>query len=140
MLKTNLLHPEILGALASNGHGAKVLIADGNYPFTTGAPPAAKKVYLNLSPGKLSVAEVLKVLAEFIPIEKAVVMVPPDERAPEIHQEFQSIIGPQVQLTSLKRFEFYDQAKSPETCLVIATGEIRRFANILLTIGVVRAE
>ena len=140
MLKTTLLHPEILAALASNGHGAKVLIADGNYPFTTGAPPAAKKVYLNLSPGRLSVAEVLKVLVEFIPIERAVVMVPPDERAPEIHQEFQSIIGPQVQLTNLKRFEFYDEAKSPETCLVIATGEIQRFANILLTIGVVRAE
>ena len=140
MLKTTLLHPEILAALASNGHGAKVLIADGNYPFTTGVPPAAKKVYLNLSPGRLSVAEVLKVLAEFIPIEKAVVMVPPDERAPEIHQEFQSIIGPQVQLTNLKRFEFYDEAKSPDTCLVIATGEIQRFANILLTIGVVRVQ
>ena len=140
MLKTTLLHPEILGALASNGHGARVLITDGNYPFTTGAPPAAKKVYLNLSPGRLSVAEVLKVLAEFIPIEKAVVMVPPDERAPEIHQEFQSIIGPQVQLTNLKRFEFYEEAKSPDTCLVIATGEIQRFANILLTIGVVRVQ
>jgi RbsD / FucU transport protein family. len=32
MLKTRLLHPEILAALGEAGHGAQVLIADGNYP------------------------------------------------------------------------------------------------------------
>ena len=35
MLKTNLLHPEILSALGSNGHGSMLLIADGNFPFST---------------------------------------------------------------------------------------------------------
>jgi L-fucose mutarotase len=34
--------------------------------------------------------------------------------------------------------EFYQEAKSPDTALVIATGEQRRFANLLLTIGVVK--
>ena len=36
MLKTKLLHPEILAVLGSNGHGSRVLVADGNYPFATG--------------------------------------------------------------------------------------------------------
>ena len=39
MLKTRLLHPEILNALARAGHGSRVLIADGNYPFATEAAP-----------------------------------------------------------------------------------------------------
>jgi L-fucose mutarotase len=138
MLKTTLLHPEILSALAASGHGAKVLIADGNYPFSTGAPAGARRVYLNFSPGKLAVVEVLQVLAEVIPVEKSVVMVPPDGSVPDIHREFETILGPSLTLTKLKRTEFYDDAKSPDTCLVIATGETRRFANILLTIGVVK--
>ena len=33
MLKGNLIHPDIMAALALCGHGDKVLIADGNYPL-----------------------------------------------------------------------------------------------------------
>jgi L-fucose mutarotase len=35
------------------------------------------------------------------------------------------------------RFEFYDAARGPNVALVIATGEQRIYANILLTLGVV---
>jgi len=38
----------------------------------------------------------------------------------------------------LERYAFYDAACSPLTSLVIATAETRRFANLLLTIGVVK--
>jgi hypothetical protein len=42
MIRSVLLHPQILKVLASAGHGSVVLIADGNFPFTTGANPAAE--------------------------------------------------------------------------------------------------
>jgi len=42
-------------------------------------------------------------------------------------------------MTSYPRMEFYEKVKEPETTLVIATGEQRRFANLLLTIGVIKA-
>jgi L-fucose mutarotase len=42
MLKTKLLHPEILQALGSSGHGSQILIADGNYPYATCSPQTAK--------------------------------------------------------------------------------------------------
>jgi L-fucose mutarotase len=138
MLKTKLLHPEILAALASNGHGARVLIADSNFPFSTCPPSNAKKVFLNFAPGLLVVTDVLSVLNEFIPIETAMVMVPPDGSIQPIHNEFEAILGPEIALKSLKRFDFYEEVKSPDTCLVIATGEERRFANILLVIGVIK--
>jgi L-fucose mutarotase len=137
-LKRNLLHPEILATLGSNGHGAKVLIADGNFPFTTSVPETARKVFLNFTADMLSVVNVLTVLSTCIPIESASVMIPPDESDQPIHQEFVHILGTEVPLKKLKRFDFYDEAKSADTCLVIATGETRRFANILLTIGVVK--
>lgn len=138
MLKTNLLHPEILQALASNGHGAMLLIADGNYPFTTGAYEKAIKIFLNLSPDMLKVTDVLKVICEVIPIESFTVMIPPDEAPQSIHQEFSNIIGANIPLEKLKRLDFYNKAKSSHTFLVIATGETQRFANILLTLGVVK--
>ena len=47
MLKTKLIHPDILRSLADAGHGSKVLIADGNYPFTTATNPVADLVFLN---------------------------------------------------------------------------------------------
>jgi len=36
--------------IGSNGHGAKVLIADGNFPLSTCTPAHCKRVFLNLSP------------------------------------------------------------------------------------------
>ena len=51
MLTGKLIHPQILSALGQAGHGAAILIPDGNYPFATGANPLAERVYLNLAPG-----------------------------------------------------------------------------------------
>jgi L-fucose mutarotase len=138
MLKTNLLHPEILNVLGSSGHGSRVLIADGNYPFSTGSHERAKKVFLNLSPGILSVTDVLKVIKEAIVVESYFVMEPPDKIPQSIHDEFFEILGENVPVKKVNRCEFYDEVKSTDTCLVIATGETKRFANILLTIGVVK--
>ena len=136
MLKTKLLHPEILAALGGAGHGSKVLIADGNFPFGTGANPAAKRVYLNLAPGLVTATDVLKVLVEAIPIEAAEVMLPATGPEPSIFAEFRDLL-PGLDLKPLGRFEFYDTARERDVMLVIATAEQRIYANLLLTIGVV---
>ena len=138
MLKTALTHPEILKALGSAGHGAQIVIADSNFPFSTGANPAATYVYLNFAPGLLNATDVLAVLAQVIPIEAAQAMVP-DTGTPPIFPEFQALL-PGIELGRLSRFEFYDAARSADTALVIATGEQRTYADIVLTIGVIQPE
>jgi L-fucose mutarotase len=139
MLKTRLLHPEILAALGEAGHGAQVLIADGNYPLATRSNPDAYRVFLNLEPGKLTVTEVLEVIADAIPVESAYVMGPDDGSEPSIYEDFRRLL-PENPLERLGRFEFYDMARSTDCALAIATGEQRIYANILLTIGVVQPE
>lgn len=136
MLRYKLIHPEILSALGGAGHGSRILIADGNYPFATGAPLSARRVYLNLAPGLVNVTDVLAALADAIPIEAAHVMVPDSGPEPAIFTEFRAIL-PTLDLETLGRFPFYEAARSSDTALVIATGERRVYANILLTIGVV---
>ncbi|MHB9034658.1 MAG: RbsD/FucU family protein [Anaerolineae bacterium] len=136
MLKTPLTHPQIAHALACAGHGSKVLIADGNYPFSTGANPAAEHVYLNLTRGFAPVDEVLRVIASSIIIEAAQVMMPASGVEAPIFADFRRELAA-LELGFLERFAFYEAARSPEVALVIATGEQRIYANILLTIGVV---
>lgn len=136
MLKGILLHPDILRALGSAGHGSQVLISDGNYPHTTGSNPAAAHVFLNLAPGLLTVTDVLRVVSSAIPVEAAHVMATADGTEPPIWADYRALL-PENELQPLERFAFYAAAQSPTVALVIATGEQRIYANILLTIGVV---
>jgi L-fucose mutarotase len=138
MLKTRLLHPEILAALAGAGHGSRVLIADGNYPFSTGCLPGVPVVYLNLRPGLVAVLDVLEALLSAIPVESAMVMVAAEGPDPEIHGDFRKMLPADVPITRRGRSDFYGEARSEDTALVIATGEQRVWANIMLTIGVVK--
>ncbi len=135
MLSYHLLHPEILHALGTAGHGSQVLIADGNYPFITGSHRDARRVYLNLTPGVLNVIDVLGVLSHAVPIEAAHVMMPADGEEPAIFAEFRALL-PGVILSPLERFDFYAAARCPDIALIIATAEQRLYANLLLTIGV----
>lgn len=137
MLTTRLQHPEILAALGAAGHGATVLIADGNYPLATRSNPDACRVYLNLEPGKLTVTDVLDAIAEAIPVEAAHVMGPDDGSEPSIYADFRRLL-PDNELTRLGRFAFYDMARAQDCALAVLTGEQRTYANILLTIGVVQ--
>lgn len=139
MIKGKLIHPEILSVLGTAGHGATILIADGNYPFVTNGNVLAERVYLNLMPGMVKVTDVLEAIISVTPIEAASVMVPNDGTEPAIFEEFRQLLGG-MDLEPLDRFEFYDAAKEDSCCLVIATGEQRIYANILLTIGVIPPE
>ena len=143
MLKSQLLHPQITAALARAGHGSQILISDGNFPHWTKRGPNAEVVYLNLTPGIPTVTDVLRVLLTAVPIEAAFVMDYDKtgqyaiKEDPSIWGEVASMLAG-VELQRVERFTFYENAKSPDVCLTIATGEQRPFANLLLTIGVVR--
>ena len=137
MLTGKLIHPQILSALGTAGHGSTILIPDGNYPFETGANPLAERVYLNLAPGMVTVTDVLEAVLSATPVEAAHVMRRDDGAEPSMYQEFRQLLPDDIKLTPLERFTFYEEAKNDNCCLVIATGEQRIYANILLTIGVI---
>lgn len=142
MLNGPLIHPELLDALGRAGHGSKILITDGNYPHQTGAPAAARRIYLNLAPGLLDVGQILDVLKQAVPIEQAGIMVPAPDAPPELrpdkieaHDEYKAAL-PDVEFVEISRWDFYDEAKKDDVGIVIASGEQRIYANLLLTIGV----
>ncbi|MBJ3816492.1 RbsD/FucU transporter [Shimwellia pseudoproteus] len=135
MIKTELIHPALIGALAKCGHKTQVLIADSNYAVVTNAPRQAEVVYLNLSPGVLPAPLILEKLLSCINVEQATMMACPAGFTNTVVAEYQQLLPAGCPLVYLPREGFYCQVKSEQTLLVIASGEQRRFANLLLTVA-----
>lgn len=138
MLNSQLIHPEILAALGGSGHFSQILIADGNFPVLGNRGPNAKIVHLNLAPGMVDALTVLKALLTATPVQAATVMAPPSVYSPPITALYRDTLGPDVAWSEMERWAFYEKIASPRTTLMIATGEQRRFANLLLEVGVVK--
>lgn len=143
MIRGPLLNPPLLKGLAAAGHGARVLVADALYPHSTGAPPAASRVYLNLCEGMVPVLSVMETLAQSVFVEEVTYMADAEGGASESVLECRQRLadhrhggGQQIAWSSLDRWAFYDACRGPEVCLVVATGECRPYSNFLLTIGV----
>ena len=144
MLKTQLIHPEILRVLAKAGHHSKILIADGNYPASTKKGPNAEVICLNLTPGVVSVAQVLRVLLSAVPVDQVNTMgIPADDSyakfgEPPVWGEFRRIVAesdPALKLEPILKWDFYKAVESPDHVLTIQTGDQALWANVLLTMG-----
>ena len=145
MLKTKLIHPEILAIVARGGHHSRILIADGNYPASTTLGTNAKLVSLQLMPGLPTVAQVLQAILATVPIDTANTM--DYERTgqyaltedPPVWPEFRRTIkdaGLKLELEPIEKWEFYKAVNHPDHILTIQTADQQRFANLLLTMGV----
>lgn len=106
----------------------------------------AEVVFLNLTAGRPTVTEVLEVILSAIPVEAAEVMDTLKsgpyamKEDPDIWREFRQLLagaGLDLKLRKVERMAFYEQASDSSLCLIIATGEQRIYANLMLTIGVV---
>jgi L-fucose mutarotase len=135
-----LLSPDLLHTLASMGHGDRIAVVDANFPAASLAKrlitlpgisaPAALQAILSVMP-----------LDDFEPDPASVMQVVGDATAvPETVREFTDILArsglaPPV---GLERNAFYRAAAA--AFVVVHTGELRLYGNILLAKGVVRPD
>lgn len=144
MLKTSLIHPDILRVLGRAGHHAKILIADGHYPASTRKGPNAELISLNLAPGLVTVSQVLRAILSAAPIDQLNTMgIPADDPyaqkgEPPVWKEFRKIMkenGLRFSIEPIQKWDFYKAVESPDHVLTIQTGDLALWANVLLTIG-----
>jgi L-fucose mutarotase len=144
MLKHQLIHPQINAALGSAGHHARVLIADGNYPASSKKGLNAELVCLNLSPGIVTVSQVLRAILSAVPVDAINTMgIPGDDPYaqkgdPPVWKEYRKIIaeaGLKLKLEPIQKWDFYTQVESPDHVLTVQTGDQALWANVLLTLG-----
>lgn len=132
-----LLTPDLLHALASAGHGDRVVIVDANFPA------AATARRLVRAPGVAATAMLEAVLSvlpvdDFEPDPVAVMQVVGDPSAtPEAVRDFTSILRRYglAAPARLARHDFYRAAA--EAFVIVQTGEQRLYGNVLLTKGVI---
>lgn len=135
MIKLSVIHPELLQGLAQCGHKANILITDANYSVMTNISPQARIIYLNLSPGLINSGVILGKILDYINVENVTLMESPADFDNTVVNEYRKILPANTAFNYIERNAFYTMAKSSDTLLVIASGETRRFANIILTVG-----
>ena len=144
MLKHQLIHPKINEVLGRAGHHARILIADGNYPASTKKGPNAELVCLNLSPGIVTVAQVLRAVLSAVPVDHVNTMgIPPDDPyaqqgEPPVWNEYRQILrdtGVNLELEPILKWDFYKHVESPDHVLTIQTADQALWANVLLAVG-----
>ena len=145
MLNHNLIHPKINEVLGRAGHHAKILIADGHYPASTKKGPNAELVSLNLAPGIVSCSQVLEAILSAVPIDCVNTMMYEESDPytlggdPPVWNEYRAVLkkaGLPLKLEPIKKWDFYDAVGTPDHVLTVQTGDMQRFANLLLSIGV----
>lgn len=145
MLKHQLIHPEINAVLGRAGHHAKILIADGNYPASTKKGPNAQLISLNLSPGVVTCAQVLRAILSAIPIDHVHTMgIPEDDPyakfgEPPVWKEYRQIMieaGLRYEMRPILKWDFYQAVESADHVLTVQTADQALWANVLLTVGV----
>ena len=144
MLRHTLLHPEINAVLGRAGHHSKILIADGNYPASTKRGPNSALVCLNLSPGLVTVSQVLRALLSAVPIDEVNTMgIPADDPyaqagEPPVWAEYRrdlAAAGLSLPLRPISKWDFYEAVASPDHVLTVQTGDQALWGNLLLTMG-----
>lgn len=143
----SILGPDLLHILQSMGHGDELAIVDANFPGASaqsGRKNGSGPQLLRLDGH--SASDVLDAIMTLLPLDDFVdecailmeVVDDPTAREP-IMDVFKGIIlkyEPNVTLTSLERFKFYDRVFA--SYAVIQSGESRLYGNIILKKGVVR--
>lgn len=133
-----IVSPSLLKILCEMGHGDEIVVADGNFPCESMGTRVVRA-------DGLGGEEVLQAILALIPLdtyaeENFILMqtVLGDER-PAIWDNYKKIADANdknVRLGMEERFAFYERAK--KAYAIVATGEEKVYANIILKKGVVR--
>ena len=140
MLKNipKILSPELLKVLCEMGHGDEIVIGDGNFPAASNAR------HLVRADG-IDAAEMLDAVLEVFPLDQydknnfiLMQKVDGDTVDTSIWNEYEAILKkhePNAVVSFEERFAYYERAR--KAYAVIATGEKKQYANIILKKGCV---
>jgi L-fucose mutarotase len=140
----HLLTPELLLGLARMGHGDDVAVVDANFPAHRLARQAG--VPLVQLPG-VSSTEVLAAVLHVLPLDNfdahcawTMQVVGEPDRTPEAVVQFKAMVAEHCRLAvlPLERFAFYEHTRS--VSLVVQSGDLRKYANIVLRKGVIASD
>ena len=134
-----ILTPDLLKILMEMGHGDEIVIADGNFPAASHAQRLVRCDGHDAPP-------LLDAILQLFPLDTFVkhpvalmAVVPGDQYSPKIWPVYKKVVQkyhPNLAgFEMLERHAFYDRAR--KAYAVVATGELARYANLILKKGLV---
>ena len=137
VLNYTLTHPRCWARWPPPATARRCCWPTGTTPPRPPSRRGAAVIHLNLRPGLLSVTDVLGPILEAVNVEAAPRDGAARRRATSPRTTSTgSCSGEQVAFSVVERFAFYEAARGPDVAFVVATGDQRICANLLLTIGV----
>ena len=130
-----ILNGELLAALDRLGHGDELVVADANFP--------AHRIGDVIEAAGLPAAEVVTAIRTVVPLDGYegasvhLMQAEGGERLPVQHELVSAADAPEGRVVELERFAFYERAGTAR--LIVRTGELRPYGNLILRKGVVNA-
>ncbi len=134
-----VLQPQMLKVLCEMGHGDRILIADGNFP----AESMGKDSIVIRCDGH-GAKGVLEAVLTVFPLDRSadqavflMAVSPGDHVKTPVWEEYRQVIARYDDrgAVELERFAFYEMSRNAYA--IIATGEQKPYANVMLQKGVV---
>ncbi|KAI1855222.1 hypothetical protein JX265_006637 [Neoarthrinium moseri] len=134
-----VISPDLLKILAEMGHGDEIVLADAHFPSHSICPPNIPVIRAD----GITVSALLAGIAPLFELDTygvvPVIMmevVPGDTADASVEGDFRAALqyesGP---VERLERFAFYERAR--KAFAVVATGETRKYGNVILKKGVI---
>ncbi len=131
MQKVGILNSSIAKVLADLGHTDTIVIGDCGLPVPAGVP----KIDLALKLGTPSFMEVVSEVAKYMEIEKVEVAAEIQEKNTDVYEALKELFPQQEWIIDENHEAF--KAATAKAKVVIRTGEITPYANIILHSNVI---
>lgn len=131
MQKIGILNSSIAKVLADLGHTDTIVIGDCGLPVPDGVP----KIDLALKLGTPSFMDVVTEIAKYMAIEKVEVAAEIKEKNPRVYKALQDLFNEQEWIIDEDHEKF--KAETKRAKVVIRTGEITPYANVILHSNVI---
>lgn len=132
------ISPDLLKIICEMGHGDEIVLADANFPSASIAQRLVRA-------DGIEIPELLSGILELVPLDQydntnfiLMEKCEGDTADVSVWSEYENILkknNPEAEMSFIERFDYYERAK--KAYAVVATGERRQYANIILKKGCV---
>lgn len=132
------ISPDLLKIICEMGHGDEIVLADANFPSASIAQRLVRA-------DGIEIPELLSGILELFPLDQydntnfiLMEKCEGDTADVSVWSEYENILkksNPEAKMSFIERFDYYERAK--KAYAVVATGERRQYANIILKKGCV---
>ncbi len=132
------ISPDLLKIICEMGHGDEIVLADANFPSASTAQRLVRA-------DGIEIPELLSGILELFPLDQydntnfiLMEKCEGDTTDVSVWSEYENILkksNPDAKMSFIERFDYYERSK--KAYAVVATGERRQYANIILKKGCV---